>query len=176
MCHLCHHCVRNSHLPHQACVQHLQAGITFLSAESKQHIYFNTGWSLRSNHDCCHTWTCSWRRSCQIHLNVWWWSGRWHFPSSGMSWYHKNYQGSNASWFQVSALCNGVTGSISPYVVLSSQNNTNVNAQYHDFRAFTNDSRPDWYFEQMVVMRYTACVLLAILLRKSGTWWVLAIL
>ena len=26
------------------------------------------------------------------------------------------------------------------------------------FRAFTNDSCPDWYFEQMVVMRYTARV------------------
>ncbi|KAG5651222.1 hypothetical protein H0H81_009434 [Sphagnurus paluster] len=57
---------------------------------------------------------------------------------------------------QVSALCNGIDGSVSPYVILDSQNVTDPNAQYHDFRAFTNDSRPDWYFENMVVMRYTA--------------------
>lgn len=60
--------------------------------------------------------------------------------------------------FQVSALCNGVTGSVSPYVILDSKNNTDPNAQYHDFRVFTNDSRPDWYFEQMVQMRYNARV------------------
>ncbi|KAG6826424.1 hypothetical protein H0H92_015837 [Tricholoma furcatifolium] len=57
---------------------------------------------------------------------------------------------------QVSALCNGVTGSVSPWVVLTSANVTDPNAVYHDFRAFTNDSRPDWYFEEMVRMRYTA--------------------
>ena len=54
--------------------------------------------------------------------------------------------------------CNGVTSSVSPWVTLNSWNITDVNAQYHDFHAFTNDSRPDWYFEQMVVMRYTAHV------------------
>ncbi|KAF9484250.1 glycosyltransferase family 2 protein [Pholiota conissans] len=59
---------------------------------------------------------------------------------------------------QVSALCNGVTGSVNPYVILDSKNNTDVNAQYHDFRVFTNDSRPDWYFERMVEMRYQARV------------------
>ncbi|KAF8147259.1 glycosyltransferase family 2 protein [Crassisporium funariophilum] len=47
---------------------------------------------------------------------------------------------------QVSALCNGVT------------EYHDVNAQYHDFRVFTNDSRPDWYFERMVEMRYTSRV------------------
>lgn len=55
---------------------------------------------------------------------------------------------------QVSALCNGITGSVSPYVILDSSNNTDTNAQYHDFRVFTNDSRPDWYFESMVLMRW----------------------
>ena len=55
-------------------------------------------------------------------------------------------------------MCNGVTGSVSPYVILDSKNNTDTNAQYHDFRVFTNDSRPDWYFEQMVQMRYHARV------------------
>ncbi|KAF8965794.1 glycosyltransferase family 2 protein [Flammula alnicola] len=59
---------------------------------------------------------------------------------------------------QVSALCDGVSGSVNPYVILDSKNNTDVNAQYHDFRAFTNDSRPDWYFERMVEMRYQARV------------------
>lgn len=55
---------------------------------------------------------------------------------------------------QVSALCNGVSGSVSPWVTLDSANNTDPNAQYHDFRAFTNDSRPDWYFESMTIMRW----------------------
>ncbi|KAJ3510325.1 hypothetical protein NLJ89_g4744 [Agrocybe chaxingu] len=59
---------------------------------------------------------------------------------------------------QVSALCNGVDGNVSPYVILDSRNNTDPNAQYHDFRVFTNDSRPDWYFQRMVQMRYTARV------------------
>ncbi|PPQ71372.1 hypothetical protein CVT26_006274 [Gymnopilus dilepis] len=59
---------------------------------------------------------------------------------------------------QVSALCNGVTGSVSPWVTLNSKNTSDPNAQYHDFRAFTNDSRPDWYFESMVTMRYQARV------------------
>lgn len=49
-------------------------------------------------------------------------------------------------------------GSVSPYVILDSKNNTDTNAQYHDFRVFTNDSRPDWYFQSMVQMRYTARV------------------
>ncbi|KAJ7176545.1 chitin synthase-domain-containing protein [Mycena filopes] len=47
---------------------------------------------------------------------------------------------------QVSALCNGVDGGVSPYVVFSSSNNTDQYSQYHDFRFFTNDSQPDWYF------------------------------
>ena len=54
----------------------------------------------------------------------------------------------------MSALCNGVSGSVSPWVTLSSLNNTDPNSQYHDFRAFANDSRPDWYFESMTIMRW----------------------
>ncbi|KIO02878.1 glycosyltransferase family 2 protein [Pisolithus tinctorius Marx 270] len=53
---------------------------------------------------------------------------------------------------QVSALCNGVSGSVSPWVMLDSANNTDPNAQYHDFRAFTNDSHPNWYFKSMTIM------------------------
>ncbi|KAJ7430579.1 chitin synthase-domain-containing protein [Mycena galericulata] len=59
---------------------------------------------------------------------------------------------------QVSALCNSVDGGVSPYVVFSSSNNTDPNTQYHDFRFFTNDSWPDWYFESMVQMCWTARV------------------
>ncbi|THH13887.1 hypothetical protein EUX98_g9672, partial [Antrodiella citrinella] len=40
---------------------------------------------------------------------------------------------------QVSALCNGITGSVDPYVVLNSSNVTDDNAQYHNFHAFTTD-------------------------------------
>ncbi|PGH16842.1 hypothetical protein AJ79_01486 [Helicocarpus griseus UAMH5409] len=65
---------------------------------------------------------------------------------------------------QVSALCDGVDGSVDPSVLLdfTSTNHTgsvtvmrdkDPNAQYHDFRAFTNDSRPDWYWNQMRMLR-----------------------
>ncbi|KAF7439767.1 hypothetical protein PC9H_000103 [Pleurotus ostreatus] len=59
---------------------------------------------------------------------------------------------------QVSSLCNGIDGTLSPFITLDSSNNTDENAQYHDFRVFTNDSRPDWYFESMVQMRYNSRV------------------
>ncbi|CED82854.1 glycosyltransferase family 2 protein [Phaffia rhodozyma] len=58
---------------------------------------------------------------------------------------------------QVSALCNGIDGYVSPWVQINSLNSSSsqdTNSGYHDFRAFTNDSRPDWYYEQMVYMRY----------------------
>ncbi|KAI8988154.1 chitin synthase-domain-containing protein [Mycotypha africana] len=55
---------------------------------------------------------------------------------------------------QVSALCDGTTGRIPEELVLDYQVNlTDRNAAYHDFRFFTNDYRPDWYFEQMVYLR-----------------------
>ncbi|KAH3956891.1 chitin synthase [Parastagonospora nodorum] len=67
---------------------------------------------------------------------------------------------------QVSALCTGINGDIHPGVQLnyrtsnytaSSVNNfisnTDLNAQYHDFRWFTNDSRPDWWFEQQTFLK-----------------------
>ncbi|KAF8625844.1 hypothetical protein AX17_006740 [Amanita inopinata Kibby_2008] len=60
---------------------------------------------------------------------------------------------------QISALCNGITGTVSPYVTLNTKNTSiEENAQYHDFRITTTDYRPDWYFERMVEMRYTARV------------------
>jgi chitin synthase len=65
---------------------------------------------------------------------------------------------------QVSALCQGQYGSIDPAVLLDYKN-TNVtgslavissqdlNSKYHDFRYFTNDSRPDWFSQRMKMLR-----------------------
>ena len=61
---------------------------------------------------------------------------------------------SNLFPVQVSALCGGTTGAISPYVTLDSTNTSDPFIKYHDFRAYTNDSRPDWYQEMMIMMRY----------------------
>ena len=79
----------------------------------------------------------------------------------------KKYAGLDATALfpvQVSALCNGVTGSVDPSVQLNyAPSNvsgaataisvTDPNAKYHDFRAFTNDSRPDWWWEQQQILR-----------------------
>ncbi|KAJ3530388.1 hypothetical protein NM208_g9348 [Fusarium decemcellulare] len=67
---------------------------------------------------------------------------------------------------QVSALCQGKDGSIRHEVTLDNretnftnqpelltQRDVDINSQYHDFRYFTNDSRPDWYFEQMYMLK-----------------------
>lgn len=80
-----------------------------------------------------------------------------HYPSVVPSKSVQMYGGLDASDIfpvQVSALCNGNTGSVSPWVTLDTSNTTDPNAVYHDFRAFTNDSRPDWYWEQMVFLRF----------------------
>ncbi|ESK87178.1 chitin synthase [Moniliophthora roreri MCA 2997] len=55
---------------------------------------------------------------------------------------------------QISAVCDGIDGNLSPYIAFNPKNSSDPNSQYHDFRSFTNDSRPDWYFEQMITMRY----------------------
>ncbi|KAL9124736.1 MAG: hypothetical protein Q9217_005967 [Psora testacea] len=79
----------------------------------------------------------------------------------------KKYAGIDATSLfpvQVSALCNGVTGSVDDAVQLSfapsnvtgsptTNSATDPNAKYHDFRAFTNDSRPDWWWEQQQTLR-----------------------
>ncbi|KAL2159425.1 hypothetical protein VTH06DRAFT_2430 [Thermothelomyces fergusii] len=65
---------------------------------------------------------------------------------------------------QVSALCQGRHGSIDPAVLLDYKDNNvtgsvavissqDLNAKYHDFRFFTNDSRPDWFSQQMKMLR-----------------------
>lgn len=65
---------------------------------------------------------------------------------------------------QVSAVCPGKDGSVDEAVSLDykEQNSTgspllvnkdDQNAKYHDFRSFTNDSRPDWYYQQTEMLR-----------------------
>ena len=67
------------------------------------------------------------------------------------------YAGKDASDLfpvQVSALCQGVNGTVSDYVSLDYHFNlTDTNSNYHDFRAWTQDPRPDWYFEKMLYLR-----------------------
>ncbi len=84
-------------------------------------------------------------------------------PSSAL----KKYAGIDATGLfpvQVSALCQGKDGRVDPtvqldYVKTNTSGTANVisstdpNRKYHDFRSFTNDSRPDWFFEQMVMLK-----------------------
>lgn len=90
-----------------------------------------------------------------------------HYPSIVPQSMLKKYAGVDATALfpvQVSALCQGVNGHIDPTVQLdytstntsgsaSVISSTDINRKYHDFRYFTNDSRPDWFFEQMMVLR-----------------------
>jgi chitin synthase len=90
-----------------------------------------------------------------------------HYPSIVPQSALKKYAGIDATDLfpvQVSALCQGKDGSVDPSVQLdySSTNvtgsanvisATDLNKKYHDFRYFTNDSRPDWFFEQMVMLK-----------------------
>ncbi|CAL3962815.1 unnamed protein product [Diplocarpon coronariae] len=90
-----------------------------------------------------------------------------HYPSIVPQKAILNYAGLDATNLfpvQVSALCNGVDGKIDPSVSLDYSNTnatgsasvisaTDNNFQYHDFRAWTNDSRPDWFYEQMLMLK-----------------------
>lgn len=91
-----------------------------------------------------------------------------HYPSIVPQKSLKNYAGTDATNLfpvQVSALCQGTTGKVDASVPLDYRSNLNdsaetttsttfdVNAKYHDFRSWTNDSRADWFYEQMVMMR-----------------------
>lgn len=60
---------------------------------------------------------------------------------------------SNLFPVQVNALCGGTTGALSPWVTLDSTNTSDPYMQYHDFRAYTNDTRPDWYAQMMIMLR-----------------------
>lgn len=79
----------------------------------------------------------------------------------------ENYAGRDATNLfpvQVSALCQGKDGHVDPSVLLNyiptntsgsllSTLDTDPNAKYHDFRYFTTDPRPDWFYEQMVMLK-----------------------
>ncbi|KAI8137857.1 chitin synthase-domain-containing protein [Fennellomyces sp. T-0311] len=55
---------------------------------------------------------------------------------------------------QVSALCQGVTGEVNEAVSLNYQiNSTDDNAKYHDFRYSSGKYQPDWYYQQMTMLR-----------------------
>jgi len=70
----------------------------------------------------------------------------------------EKYAGTDATALfpqQLSSVCNGISGSVSPWLTLASTNASDSNAIYHDFRYSTSllDVRPDWYTEQMIYMR-----------------------
>lgn len=56
---------------------------------------------------------------------------------------------------QVSALCEAADGSaISPYVSFDYRINlTDTNGQYHDFRYSSDNYNPNWYYDQMTLLR-----------------------
>ncbi|RYO81076.1 hypothetical protein DL766_004798 [Monosporascus sp. MC13-8B] len=65
---------------------------------------------------------------------------------------------------QVSALCQGVNGQVHPSVTLDYKsanitgspnviNSQDLNAKYHDFRYWTGDYRPDWFYEKIVELK-----------------------
>ncbi|KAI0441756.1 chitin synthase [Xylaria telfairii] len=61
---------------------------------------------------------------------------------------------------QVSALCQGKTGTVDPSVVLANVtasagvvSSTDVNSHYHDYRYFTTKYQPDWFYERMEVLK-----------------------
>ncbi|KAI8064149.1 chitin synthase-domain-containing protein [Gongronella butleri] len=55
---------------------------------------------------------------------------------------------------QVSALCQGTTGTVSDNVNLDyNVNLTDPNAHYHDFRINSDNPNPNWYYDQMTMLR-----------------------
>ncbi|KAG8417092.1 hypothetical protein J3459_012735 [Metarhizium acridum] len=90
-----------------------------------------------------------------------------HYPSFVSRKTMLNYAGMDVSSLfpvQVSALCQGTDGSVDQTVTLDYKNTNmtgspalinsqDLNAQYHDFRYFTNDTRPDWYLEQLIMLK-----------------------
>ena len=91
-----------------------------------------------------------------------------HYPNIVPQSALKKYAGMDATNLfpvQVSAMCQGVNeGGIDPAVQLNYRNtnysgsadltsSTDLNSQYHDFRWATNDSRPAWFTEQMIMLK-----------------------
>jgi chitin synthase len=84
-----------------------------------------------------------------------------HYPSIVQIQEILQYSGQDASNLfpvQVSALCYGSDGTGLDESIVLGVNGGNIslqdkNAIYHDFQWITNDYRPDWYFEQMIMLR-----------------------
>ncbi|KAF9890738.1 hypothetical protein FE257_005604 [Aspergillus nanangensis] len=90
-----------------------------------------------------------------------------HYPSIVPQSALKKYAGIDATGLfpvQVSALCQGKTGKIDESILLDYKptnitgsaatiSATDLNAKYHDFRYYTNDSRSDWFAEQMKMLK-----------------------
>ena len=84
-----------------------------------------------------------------------------HYPAIIPTTQVLTYSGKDASDLfpvQVSALCYGSDGQGLNEAITLSFNGGNTsakdkNAVFHDFRFSTNDYRPDWYFEQMIMLR-----------------------
>lgn len=87
-----------------------------------------------------------------------------HYPSIVTDTTLKKFAGkdiSNMFPIQVSAMCQGVNATgVNEAVTLdytaSNSSTTDtilLNSKYHDFRYFTNDSRPDWFTEQIIMLR-----------------------
>ncbi|KAM0724263.1 hypothetical protein Q7P37_000145 [Cladosporium fusiforme] len=91
-----------------------------------------------------------------------------HYPSIVPQKALKKYAGKDATNLfpiQVSAMCQGTTeDGIDPSIQLNFESTNysgsnsllsdlDQNAQYHDFRWFTNDSRPAWFQEQMIYLQ-----------------------
>ena len=90
-----------------------------------------------------------------------------HYPNIVPEKSLKKYAGVDATNLfpvQVSALCQGKDGHVDPTVLLdykstnvsgsaTASSSTDPNSKYHDFRAFTDDYRPDWFTEQMIMLR-----------------------
>ncbi|KAF1992534.1 glycosyltransferase family 2 protein [Aulographum hederae CBS 113979] len=90
-----------------------------------------------------------------------------HYPSIVPQSALKKYAGqdiTNLFPVQVNALCRGKNGNIDSAVQLDYRNSNysgapsvtaldDRNAKYHDFRWFTSDPRPDWWFEQQMYLK-----------------------
>lgn len=85
-----------------------------------------------------------------------------HYPNIVSDKEMKGYAGKDATNLfpiQVSALCQGKHGSIDPSVPLDfksvndSAPGNDPNARYHDFRSFRNDTREDWYHQQITYLK-----------------------
>ena len=90
-----------------------------------------------------------------------------HYPDIVPQKLLKKYAGKDATNLfpvQVSALCKGKDGSVDPTVLLdyrstnisgsaTTTSDSDPNSKYHDFRYFNDDYRPDWFYEQMIMLR-----------------------